>query len=347
MTQTAPAPRPNSPDNALPRVEPPSAGFILQLFVVPAVIVAIIVAIWLMFNWLAHMGDNPETYVRALSRENAARWQAAVNLANALRRPGSKFKSDSHLAAQLSQVLEGELADAKAAGDEADIRARVYLCRALGEFEIADGLPVLLTAARTQRTEAEIPVRSSAIEAIALLASGPAGPKVRGNPAVAATLIDCSREADAALRSRCAFALGVLGGESSLPRLEQMLADPIADVRYNAATGLARHGDALAIDVLTEMLDPAQAQVTESKQDQIAQDYKRPMIQQNALRAAQMLAKANSGADLSGLQAAAKRLSEAKVDPDIRNYARRIAEELGNRAKHKSARASGRLAHHA
>jgi hypothetical protein len=52
-----------SPNDALPPVEPPSAGFILQLFVIPGVIVTIIVLVWLLFNWLAQMGNDPQAYV--------------------------------------------------------------------------------------------------------------------------------------------------------------------------------------------------------------------------------------------------------------------------------------------
>src|SRR5581483_9884282 len=85
MSQSSPEPRGLSPDDVLPPVEPPSAGFILQLFIVPGVIVVIIVMVWLMFHWLVQQGNDPEAYVAALQRNNEARWQAAVNLANALR----------------------------------------------------------------------------------------------------------------------------------------------------------------------------------------------------------------------------------------------------------------------
>jgi HEAT repeat protein len=330
MTQTLEPTPPRLPDDALPPVEPPSAGFILQLFVVPAVIVAIVVAIWLMFNWLAHMGDNPESYVHALKRENAARWQAAVNLANALRRSGSPLRSDSRLAAQLSQMLHDELT-APRKGDEADVRVRVYLCRALGEFNVPTGLPTLLTAATQNRGESDVPVRASALEGISLLASGAAGEEVRASPDVLPAVVACSRDDDTAIRSRAAFALGVLGGEEAIERLDQLLHDPYPDVRYNAATGLARHGDARAVDVLAEMLDPQRVQLSEEKNDEVAKGYKRPIIQQNALRAAEKLAKANSTSDLGALRAAAERLAGSDVDRDIRAYAEQVAHELARR----------------
>ena len=77
------------PDDSLPPVEPPSAGFLVQLFLVPAIIVAIIVCVWLAFHWLAHLGNDPQAYVRTLRRDNEGRWQAALNLANDLRGPGA------------------------------------------------------------------------------------------------------------------------------------------------------------------------------------------------------------------------------------------------------------------
>ena len=84
MSTQLPPPRDLSPDDALPPVEPPSAGFILQLFFIPGMIVLVIVMIWLLFSWLAHKGNDRDALVKALSRNNEARWQAAFNLANDL-----------------------------------------------------------------------------------------------------------------------------------------------------------------------------------------------------------------------------------------------------------------------
>jgi len=62
----------------LPPVEPPGAGFIVQLFLVPGVIVVVVVVIWVLFNWLAQKGNDRDAFVRALSRNNEARWQAEL-----------------------------------------------------------------------------------------------------------------------------------------------------------------------------------------------------------------------------------------------------------------------------
>ena len=69
--------------------------------------------IWLMFNWLAHKGNDRDAFVRALSRNNEARWQAAFNLANALcaeRASGKpKLTVDPQLAEQLAEILDREI----------------------------------------------------------------------------------------------------------------------------------------------------------------------------------------------------------------------------------------------
>ena len=110
--------RPISPDDALPPVEPPSAAFLVQLFLVPGIIVAIIVGVWLAFHWLAHLGNDPQAYVRTLRRDNEGRWQAALNLANDLRGPGgAALKADASLATELGRILADEVASGRT-GDQ-------------------------------------------------------------------------------------------------------------------------------------------------------------------------------------------------------------------------------------
>ena len=133
----------------MPPVEPPSAGFILQLFLVPGVIVVVVVMIYLLFSWLAHKGSDAKDLVRALGRNNEARWQAAFNLANDLRAErGSKnpaLTNDPELAKDLADILDREIESGNT--DQNSITLRIYLCRALGEFRVTKGLPALLKAA--------------------------------------------------------------------------------------------------------------------------------------------------------------------------------------------------------
>lgn len=331
--------RPISPDDVLPPVEPPSAGFIVQLFVVPAVIVCIIVMVWLLFNWVAQMGSDPQQFVEALRRNNPSRWQAAVNLANELRNPrNAELKTDEVLARQLGDILQEELTAAQY--DPNSITLRIFLCRALGEFHVPQVLPGLVKVAGTQRDPAEAEVRRAAIESIAVLHSNLPALTDAPQQQTIDVLLKAAREPstpdDAGrgrlLRSTAAFTLGVVGGEEAKQQLRLMLADSHPDVRYNAAAGLARHGDEQAIEVLIAMLDPEQRAGVEVEQHEAARDYKRHLILSNALRATSLLAAHQPTADLSELRAAVSRLAESKrVAAEIRVHAKEVLKQLQER----------------
>ena len=75
-----------SADDNLPPVEPPSARFIIQLFVVPAVIVVLVVGIWIVVTSFVHRAMmRPEDVIQGLESSSVARWQRASELADLLR----------------------------------------------------------------------------------------------------------------------------------------------------------------------------------------------------------------------------------------------------------------------
>lgn len=282
--------RPLSPDALLPPVEPPSAGFLVQLFLVPAVIVAIIVGIWLGFHWIAHLGQDPQAYVKTLRRDNEGRWQAALNLANELRGPGGgALKADAGLATELGRILTDETKSGRT-GEQSQM-LRLYLCRALGEFSIPEALPALVEQIGVEQPQ----VSRAAVEAVAVLAANlaEAGKSPPGADAVDAVLA-ASRSTDAPLRSAAAFTLGVVAGKdagTAVDRLGVLLGDASDDVRYNAALGLARLGDRRSIDTLGEMLALPDEAAPVDPLDEKAQSrrYKRALIVLNALRGLALL----------------------------------------------------------
>ena len=225
---------PPATDN-LPPVDPPSAGFLMQLFVVPLVIVVMIVMVCLMFNWLAHLGTRPEQLVDDLTRLNPGSWQKALTIANLLcDRQQAELRRDPALASRLSEILDEQIE--QGSFEPEPLKLRVYLCLALGVFEIEEGLPVLVKAAETQRDLRELEVRKTAIEAIARRAEGiPNGPEIlqRHDPLMQALFTAADQqggsseevELNAQLRSRAAYTLGVIGGPESQNRLARMLSD--------------------------------------------------------------------------------------------------------------------------
>src|SRR3954468_1167381 len=106
-------PRPPLGEELLPPVEQPSARFIMQLFVVPALIVVLIVAVWLSFNWLVRSTAlGPEKLIQGIEDgPSVARWQRASELADLLQnKRSSNLKrapgAASHLAGMVGRELE-------------------------------------------------------------------------------------------------------------------------------------------------------------------------------------------------------------------------------------------------
>jgi hypothetical protein len=309
-----------------PSDEPPDAdhasaagfstgGLLVKLILLPALAV---VAIALTIVWLGRPAGDVNSLIDTLAREGRDRWSAALGLSAALHEPGgAALKRDPAVARRLSEILQKEI---NAGGMEWDqVRLRMYLCRALGEFQVADPLPVLVEAARLQRSGKEVEVRCSAIEALALLAShiGPA--ELRSDPPLVTVLLQAAEDEERRVRQRAAFALGVVGGEQAQARLQRMLADPSAEVRYNAATGLARHGNPKCIGILREMLQPQQV------------DARRTTVQRNALEATGRLAAANPSAELGELLEAVEQLAHAPVGAEVRVKAAEVLHVLSRR----------------
>jgi hypothetical protein len=280
-------------NDSLPPVEPPSAAFLVQLFLVPAVIVSIIVCVWLAFHWLAQLGNDPENYVKTLRRNNEGRWQAALNFANDLRGPGgAALKSDAGLARELGGILADEVESGRPrAGGHTGEQSRTlcgYLCRALGEFAVPEAAEPLVARA----VDANDPqTAQAAVEALAVLAGNLAAAKVSfADPArVTDVLLTASRSDDPLLRSRAAYSLGVVSGRGATERLAELLGDASDNVRFNAAVGLARQGRTDAWDTLAEMLSLADVEAPPGDEAKQAQRYKRALVAVNGLKAVGLL----------------------------------------------------------
>ncbi len=351
-----PPPKPSADRayEALPNVTPPNASFILQLFFIPMIIVAIIVVLWMGFSWLAHMGTNPEDLVTDVEKLNDGSWQRALTLADLLRNPQyDHLKDDQELARRLADALQTQLAETDLEKDRDNrINLRLYLTRVLGEFRTPVVLPALVQAATTERDAEverstdprqwfpkEIDVRRAALESIAVLGGeNSLGPQtLRDNPEVMQAVLAASRERSAApdpnddrakLRQTAAFTLGVIGGPEARDRLALLLADPFPNTRYNAAVGLARHGDARAVDGLAEMLDPANQEAVASEGSHGEQHWKRGLIMMNALRAAKQLDEENPQADLAPIREAAQTLLQPEYDEAVYLEVREAAQEF-------------------
>ena len=293
-------------DELLPPVEPPSAGFIIQLFVIPAVIVAAVVGIWFVIETLARRGEqDPAKIVSALRSNNQARFQQAKELADMLRLPQRypELKVSHDLSAKIAAYVD-EMVEA-GRPEDAEVTMRIFLVTALGEFQVADGLPALINAALH---DPQRDVRRRAINAIAVLAGSMAAlkpPQPLADEALTDALLTLADDQDELVRSETTFAIGVVAESPDAdPRLVEKLVvladDPYTDARFNAAAALARLGHPAApaavaemfdVDSLTASVSGEKALTEEVTEESLAKQraFKRNMILSSALKSTNRL----------------------------------------------------------
>jgi hypothetical protein len=320
----SPAPPRPTADDMLPPVEPPSAGFLVQLFLVPGVIVAIIVGVWLTFHWLAHLGNDPQAYLRTLRRDSEGRWQAALNFANDLRGPGgSSLKADAALATEVGSVLNDEVARGRTS--EQSQRLKLYLCRALGEFAVPEAATPLVSRAADL---SDLETARAAVEALAVLTTNliAAGGSLENSQQVVDVVVAASQSDDKRLRGSAAFTLGIVGGDDAAKRLAGMQSDASDDVRYNAATALARLGDDRAYETLAEMLSLEDVPSGPDEQSQ-SERYKRALVVVNALRAVTLLVDATGTQPPGSIVAGIEKLRNDPVS-DVKAAAAAVLERM-------------------
>ncbi len=178
-------------------------------------------------------------------------------------------------------------------GDYDQAQLRVYLCRALGQFQLPEALPPLLQCAALDtaplaQDSPERLVRRAALESIAVLAAGLGPQGDCGQERVITVLRDACRDTgptDTDIPSAATFALGVIGGDQATSLLEELAADPRLDVRFNAATGLARQGHRLALPGVLEMLNPAHPDIGAAERTESARLRKRELVLRSGIQA--------------------------------------------------------------
>ncbi len=287
----------------MPPVEPPTAGFFIQLFVTPAIIVAAVVLVWFLIESMARRGEqNPDEIVAALRSSSQARFQRAKDLADMLRLPERypELKTNRELASKLADYMN----DLVREGDPSDseVAMRFIVARALGDFNVSEGVPALVDAALHDQ---ERDVRRQAINAIAVHAESTADLHQPGqSDALIAALLELADDEDELIRSESAFALGAALRFGRDPRvvakLEELADDPYTDARFNATAWLARLGSPRAAAGIAEMLDPEAIETSVSGEKAMSeavseqavaatQAFKRKVLVTNALAAAGVL----------------------------------------------------------
>ena len=248
------------PEN-LPPVQPPSAGFIIQLFVVPLLIVLAIAGVVALFGKMASSGQDWRKLVIELRTGNEhRRGRAAHGLAVMLQADqargadGSQLARNPEIAEALTDLLKAGMQQQSPKREELNHQA--FLLTTLGWIDSpATVIPVLREAMQPGR---DTEIRKNAIRAISLIAGRHLE---RGEPldesGLDDDLIAATSDDDALIRQLATYALGLVPGEDSKQRLEVLTGSSDPHTRVNAAIGLARQKSTAGIPVFEKILEDA------------------------------------------------------------------------------------------
>ncbi len=251
----------------------------VQFFLIPLAVVAVTVTVYVGFRSLLTDDRSPQDYLAEIRNGGSdRRWPAAYELSRLMADP--KVRSDAALAPALVKAFEESKND--------DPRVRRYLALAIGR--LGPPLPAQAVTDLTQALEdADSEVRITVIWALGS----------SGDETVAGRLEPRYQSDDPGIRKMVVYALGALPGESPIDTLRTALQDSAADVRWNAAVALSRHGRHEGVFVLRQMLD--RTYVEQAVKREVRQDEDQDPI---------------ADVMISGLRAAAT-LKDASLRPSI------------------------------
>lgn len=296
-TETDP---PNPADEpAEPRQSTPF--LVLQFFIFPMAIVAVCVAVFVIFGLIAGESHGAREYLGEVRSGGAnRRWQAAFELSKVLQAGKDPALKDPRFAVELCQLF------ADSAND--DPRVRRYLALAMGRLGDRRAVAPLREAVADEGQAGRPADADTQIYAIWALGS-------IGDPAALPDLERLAASPDAGLRKASVHALGAFPGDEPKRALEAALADAVEDVRWNAAIALARRGDPAATPVLLDLLDRGHLDKVEGLQ---------PDQREEALLQAIAVA---PGLGDAAVREALARLSTADPSLKVREAARKALEK--------------------
>jgi HEAT repeat protein len=225
----------------------------VQFFLIPLVVVAITGSVYVGFRSLLADDRTAQDYLAEIRNGGSSRrWPAAYELSRLMSDP--KVRADKSLAPALVKAFQ------ESAGDQ---QVRRYLALAIGRLD-----PPLPPDAVADLTHAlDDPDSETRISVIWALGSS-------GDEAVVSKLVPLytAQDADAGIRKMVVYALGALPGDAQVTTLRTAVQDAVADVRWNAAVALARHGSHEGVVVLKQMLDRQYVEQTVTRDVRVDSD---------------------------------------------------------------------------
>jgi HEAT repeat protein len=219
---------------------------VLQFFIVPLVLVAVLVAVFFGLQVLRGHRPDPRSSLAALRSQDGflipwvgdpKRWQSGYDLSLLLR------SEDPQEVARLIPELSIAFREA---GTRNDLQLRRYLALVLGRTSH----PASHEALREGIRDADSQTRLFSAWGLANASDRSVLPDLR----------KALGDVDPGVRMIAAYALGHLGDRTAAPALAVALEDVDGDVRSNAALALARIGDRRGAPVLIQLLERSLSQ---------------------------------------------------------------------------------------
>ncbi len=313
--ESASFPQPADLSDDLPPVQPPSAGFIVQLFVVPGLIVLAVVAVWAMFGRIAAGEQDWHKLVQELQSPNThIRNRAMYGLAQVLDQDRRRGDKGQHLAknSEIAQGLSDQLMKELKTGSNSkeSIAIQEYLTRALGLLDSSELTLVPLKIALEPTRDIEI--RKSAAASIAFIAGRAleVGSPLE-SPELVQALIVLSTDQQPVMRQAAAFALGLFRSAEADQQLQVLLGNEDWMTSVNAAIALTRQGSTAGLGVFRKAL----TEKTPSDGDAQVEHF---MILKNSLKAVADLGPKMDAADKAEFRDVVSILIRESREPRIR-----------------------------
>lgn len=263
----------------LPPVKPPSAGFIVQLFLVPGLIVAAVVGVWALFGKMASSEQDWKILVQEIRQNNPHRsWRAAMGLAQLLKtdqdrgEAGQNLATNPEVADALTDLLEEKLE--LNSSDLEELQKQAFLTRALGMLDTPETvLPVLQQAMHSNvNDDAFTEIRKNAVASVAVMADraadqdraagsehpGPRLRKILEQPGLIDDVVAATMDDQELIRQLGAYTLGLLPTPAARQRLVVLAEDNAHEMtQLNAAISLARQNSTEGAPVFAKVLERA------------------------------------------------------------------------------------------
>lgn len=320
----------------LPPVEPPSAGMIVQLFIVPAVIVAIVVGVYTLFGQLASQELDWRQLVTDVKSENPhVRWRGALGLAQMLDADAQRgensqdLDSNPEIASALSELYVDRIKGGSP--NEETIKQVEFLSKALGRMDVQDAIfPAFLVGIEEQR-DREVRKHSMTGLAMTIGQVRENGEEIKEDD-VLDRVIEISKEPDSLMRDQSAYILGLLATDEANTRLEVLLEDANQKTRVNAAIGFARNGSLQGMPVFEEVLkeapewklDPSTVQTQPDEE----QYFERMLMLINSLKAIERVSDQLSDEQSAELAGQLQTLADSTKDNVLRTEALKLIHAL-------------------